>query len=301
MAEYGDEPLKDCQQPFHITRGLIYYHLSDIGFQRLHDFFRLNVAIFLALLVENNKSQAALESTELEPNLLNYDGEPFIELPHSAKQFILSYLDAVMEHHNNPMDFRCRNAFIKKWKNVKWDFFKPRAHMAKKLKMETARVKKDWETYLSSLKDELDREEFEHRFGRFINVLIPGGDLGIQRTNSGVDIHEHSKWREEIRPDCKREDAHGNNLYYGGLVAPMPDVALPISTEGKEDHMELEEGEIDERKIPEPVYETYDGHDIVQRKIRTVALVTDALAAVKRVSVVEILEYLENRFGGQSM
>jgi hypothetical protein len=122
----GGEPIKDeVLQSLNITRAIFFYRLNvSRQFQRFHDTIRWNIAIFAALLAL--PSDKPPEAPYLAPRKHGKSNHGKMKrppmskdtyIPPAARRFMISYLAAVIEHHNSPTVFEEREAFIKIWKS----------------------------------------------------------------------------------------------------------------------------------------------------------------------------------------
>lgn len=189
IRSHNDLPIKSSsEQPFNITRAIFYYRLDDAHqFQRYHDSSRWNITIFLALLVQNDKSfYLPKPPPKPQSRCARQDREDHddFRLNRYQRDFVTFYLDAVLEHHNNPTEFKKRNRFIQLWKDSPYDMFKLPSFARNDMKREMKRLKAGFER-------ELDERstEYHHQVARFVNVLVPGRkDQGWQRDSNGLPV-----------------------------------------------------------------------------------------------------------------
>lgn len=163
IDEQGRLAIKDPEaQHIDITRAIFFWRLDDMHqFQRYHDNARWNIALFIALL-----SGGRFGSKEARP----------------ARHFAIAYLAAVLEHHNEPATFDKREAFIKLWKDSKYDLFTFTASQKTAMKRVSKRLNKEWEDELYRIKKVNDlmalMEEtgptYYAKISKFIGILVPG-------------------------------------------------------------------------------------------------------------------------------
>jgi hypothetical protein len=152
------------RQKLDLTRAIFYYRLDPAHqFQRYHDANRWNIALFLALLTAPKTS----------PEKYGPRNDA-VWFPDSARRWVISYLAAVLEHHNTPTEFQARERFIKLWKGSRYDFFTFRAGNAKVLKSLMKVFSKQWDDELERVKTKVGLEMFEKRVAKFVGVLVPG-------------------------------------------------------------------------------------------------------------------------------
>jgi hypothetical protein len=186
--QYGREPIKDKDvQSLGITRAIFFYRLNEARqFQRFHDTMRWNTAIFAALLAL--PSDGPPEAPYLVPGKKSNGGKmkrpPMSKdtyIPPAARRFIISYLAAVLEHHNTPTTFTARESFIKSWKSSVWDLFVSFGQTQKKLlKNVSKQLSKEWEEELDHAKHQMGKDKYEKKVARFVRSVVPGRkDQGI--------------------------------------------------------------------------------------------------------------------------
>lgn len=147
------------EQHIDVTRAIFFYRLSETHqFQRWHDAHRWNVAIFLALLSLPPQSYL-FRSVRISP---------------TARRFMVSYLAAVLEHHNTPSVFRKREAFVRLWKATSYDFYTFFSAQQKILKNEMKVLTGMWERRLDEALRRFGRAQYERVVAPFVGVLIPG-------------------------------------------------------------------------------------------------------------------------------
>lgn len=227
--------------------------------------------MFLAVLVEDAKAQSP-SYADLGHQILN----------EGARSFIWAYLNAVLEHHNLPTSFAYRDAFIKFWKRSRYDLFKIGATSARRVKMHMSTL--DYNAEMFRIKGEQGAEIYESRLGMLVNVLFPGSEeLGLHRVpRTGVAVSAHSHWHENTHPTNMGVLNVDRNLLLEGLMEPMhtyPDVGVVE---------DLEEGEL--------VLEEFEVEGGEMVGVKTVCTVPQAIAAVQRTAVGEIIWFLENVF-----
>ncbi|KAF2634059.1 hypothetical protein P280DRAFT_554852 [Massarina eburnea CBS 473.64] len=147
-----------------ITRAIFFYRLSPDSchqFQRYHDEHRWNSAIFVALLTKPIAS-------------LSINRETGTHFPFPARRFVIAYLSAVLEHHNDPYTFTAREAFVKLWKSSAYDFFTFRPAQKKALKKVLKQLSKEWEDELDHARHNMGNARYVQEVGRFVGVLVPG-------------------------------------------------------------------------------------------------------------------------------
>ncbi|KAF1966529.1 hypothetical protein BU23DRAFT_315729 [Bimuria novae-zelandiae CBS 107.79] len=167
IDEQGCLAIKDpAVQHIDITRAIFFWRLDDIHqFQRYHDNARWNIALFVASLADERSAQP-------EPAQM-----------HSARQFAIAYLSAVLEHHRNPASFEMREAFVKLWKYSKYDFFTFTAAQKMLMKKEMKRLKGLWKVELDRLNNGKDLNKnkkeveaaYNAKIAKFVGILVPGG------------------------------------------------------------------------------------------------------------------------------
>jgi hypothetical protein len=187
LDRFGDKAFKSANQPVEITRGLFYYRLDqDHCFQQKYsDTAKWNIAIFVALLVKNKLTRN---------QKLNYGESPFT-IKDEPKYFMLAFLEAVSEHHDNPATFSKRDEFIREWKKDPLELFIPSASMKNQLRAAFQALNDKWESHLADLQEKLPAREYNKRVRRFVGVLIPGSreriqQFGLQRDDNGILFEE---------------------------------------------------------------------------------------------------------------
>ncbi|KAF2871404.1 hypothetical protein BDV95DRAFT_493914 [Massariosphaeria phaeospora] len=184
IDQQGRTPLKSSsEQDTQLTRAIFFYRFSPLyQFQRYHDAARWNLHLFLSLVAVPAHTFAELvpgraTSTTFSP---------------AARRFCLTYLDAVLEHHNYPATFEKREEFIRLWKGSRYDFFTIRGSKAKVMKRQVKILKGDWEAELRIAEECMGTEVFEWKVRPYVGVLVPGQreDIrsGVPETSSGDDI-----------------------------------------------------------------------------------------------------------------
>ncbi|KAL7774992.1 hypothetical protein CFE70_005907 [Pyrenophora teres f. teres 0-1] len=156
MDTYDGQPIKDGEkQHVDVTRAIWYYRTDERRqWVRYHDTTRWNLALFIALLAAQETSGAG--AAKVDANKTNRNkhiamassvANGAATVTPSAHRFIISYLAAVIEHHNAPSTcFTAREAFVAKWKNTKWDVFSVFTGAQKKvLKNRLKVLGKEWE------------------------------------------------------------------------------------------------------------------------------------------------------------
>jgi hypothetical protein len=92
----------------------------------------------------------------------------------AARRFVVSYIDAVLEHHNTPTYFRARENFIRLWKDSRYDFFTFGSGQKKLLKTHMKHLSTTWNQELDRIKALLGADEYERRVAKFVGTIIPG-------------------------------------------------------------------------------------------------------------------------------
>ncbi|KAI2482705.1 hypothetical protein Ptr902_05022 [Pyrenophora tritici-repentis] len=187
MDTYYGQPIKDSEkQHIDVTRVIWYYRIDERRqWVRYHDTTRWNLAIFIALLAQDEIDGRTSSTTSKSGAILSP----------SAYRFIISYLAAVLEYHNAPStSFTAREAFVAKWKNSNWDIFTAFGGSQKKiLKSRMKFLNKEWELELEYVLSKLGENEFEKRVAGFVGCVVPGrrdGDArGADAQGSGPDGH----------------------------------------------------------------------------------------------------------------
>ncbi|EFQ95545.1 hypothetical protein PTNB73_03386 [Pyrenophora teres f. teres] len=193
MDTYDGQPIKDGEkQHVDVTRAIWYYRTDERRqWVRYHDTTRWNLALFIALLAAQETSGAG--AAKVDANKTNRNkhiamassvANGAATVTPSAHRFIISYLAAVIEHHNAPSTcFTAREAFVAKWKNTKWDVFSVFTGAQKKvLKNRLKVLGKEWELECEYAVDRLGREGFERCVGGFVGCVVPG------RRDGGVSV-----------------------------------------------------------------------------------------------------------------
>ncbi|KAF2475437.1 uncharacterized protein BDR25DRAFT_340189 [Lindgomyces ingoldianus] len=154
MLQHFDLPHKSItEQSLTLTRAIFFYRLSERHqFCRYHDPMRWNTLLFITLLTVSPSSFRTL----------------------SAKEFAISYLFAVLEHHNNPGRFDMRENFIRVWKSGKYEFWRFTASQAKVLKRESKRLHEDMERELDIARYQVGEAEYIDFVAGFVGSLVPG-------------------------------------------------------------------------------------------------------------------------------
>ncbi|KAH7093729.1 hypothetical protein FB567DRAFT_588153 [Paraphoma chrysanthemicola] len=156
----NDRPIKDERvQSLHTTRLVFYYQLSETHqFRRFHDTSRWNFALFTAVL--HATSSPTRRSEEITP---------------AARRFMVSYLAAVLEHHNEPAMFTAREEFIRRWKSEVYDLFLDFKAAQKKFMVKQMRtLNREWERELDCVMREMGRTEYDRRVAPFVGCIFPG-------------------------------------------------------------------------------------------------------------------------------
>jgi hypothetical protein len=143
IDRHGGRPIKDDnEQSLDITRAC---------FQRYHDTSRWNLALFTALL-SNPRARQPTQTARA----------PHHSVSVPARNFMESYLSAVMERHNTPTIFTKREEFIKKWKGSRWDLYQNfKAAQKKLLRREVGLLTKKWEIELDVAIREMGRTQYD--------------------------------------------------------------------------------------------------------------------------------------------
>lgn len=193
IAQDGDTAKKE-DQPLRITRAIFHWRLDKFHqFQRYHDPLKWNMAIYLALLVD--------DKAERDPNNLNYDNSRTrIRLNDTNKRYMIDFLRCFLEHHNTPAQFGIRESFITNWKDTKLDIFIVRGKLRGRVKDAYKRLTGDWETLLENRRSMVAPAAFEARFGKFVGVLIPGDQAyKTQRNHSNMEFQAVTTLSENTR------------------------------------------------------------------------------------------------------
>ncbi|KAH7130242.1 hypothetical protein B0J11DRAFT_522720 [Dendryphion nanum] len=170
------------EQSLNLTRTIFFYRLDpNHQLQRYRDTHRWNVAIFLELLTLDH----------LYPRKTSNPVSQFY-LRHGAKDFMIAYLEAVIEHHNTPTSFIAREAFVWLWKREDFEFYSFSSAQRKLMKNAMKRMSKELETELERLECVLGPERYQHGIGRFVGVLLHGerNDRGVadKDAEAGGDV-----------------------------------------------------------------------------------------------------------------
>lgn len=112
-----------------------------------------------------------------------------------AHEFVVAYLEAVLEHHNHPETFTKRDGFIVLWKNSKYDLFHLTATQEKIIKAKIKEKHKDWRMELFGQKMDLGFANYVKKCGPLIDVLVPGfHSQGVLRDKKGIQVvHQEEK------------------------------------------------------------------------------------------------------------
>jgi hypothetical protein len=302
----GGIAIKDAsEQGLAITRAIWYYRIDENHqFQRYHDTNRWNVAMFLALLVQDDMLPSfsidltpASPSPPVPPPPFSYNDQRRTTLQTPAderfrlsiegKDFIISYLSAVLEHHNNPTQFTTRDAFIRMWKRSKYEFFSLGANKKKVMKGEMKRLTGVWETVLDMKRMAVGREKYEERVAGFVGVLVPG------KKNQRKEEVQKGEWEELQKRVRKRREGGGEERE---------------DTKGLKDEVEVDigQGEVPEsdllKALKVPLEDDEDGvmgggGGKRDNDGETILPVTVAIEAVKITKAEDILRILMERFG----
>jgi hypothetical protein len=155
--------IKDSSiQHIDVTRAIVYYRLDEVHqFQRYHDSHRWNTAIFLGLL--------SIPKASPDPHTRDA-----VYVTPTARRFMICYVDAVLEHHNNPAKFHARETFIRLWKDTRYEFFTFGSGQKKLLKIHMKQLSTAWNQELDRVKELLGEEEYKRRVAKFVGTIIPG-------------------------------------------------------------------------------------------------------------------------------
>jgi len=179
---YRGRPIKDEEkQNINVTRAIWYYRLDErMQWVRFHDTVRWNLAMFAALLAEQEEEQNMANGNRkrrtTEGAKTKSTGSSSSSLTPSACRFIQLYLAAVLEHHNTPSSsFAAREAFVEKWKKTRWDLYTALGGAQKKLmKNRIKALSKEWEAELDHVLDDMGKDGYESKVAKFVGCVIPG-------------------------------------------------------------------------------------------------------------------------------
>jgi hypothetical protein len=230
----GGEPIKDeALQNLDITRVIFFYRLNETRqFQRFHDIMRWNTAIFAALLAlpfdDPPEAPYPVPRKHRQSNHGKMKRPPMSKdtcIPPAARRFMISYLAAVLEHHNSPGVFEKREAFIKIWKSGVWDLFVNFGPAQKKLMKNLMKgLSKEWEAELDRAMREMGRDRYDREFAKFVGSIIPGrkdqslpAPLLCQTKPVVPEVDEDVRMGEDVRVpfhegQVKKEDTESNEL-----------------------------------------------------------------------------------------
>ncbi|KAH7082575.1 hypothetical protein BKA63DRAFT_403541 [Paraphoma chrysanthemicola] len=156
----NDRPIKgERVQSLHTTRLIFYYQLSETHqFRRFHDTLRWNFTLFTAVL-------HATSSPTRRPE----------QVTPAARRFMVSYLAAVLEHHNTPGLFTAREDFIWRWKSGVYDLFLDLKAAQKKFMAKQMQIlNREWEHELDCVMREIGHAEYNKRVAPFVGCIVPG-------------------------------------------------------------------------------------------------------------------------------
>ena len=179
---HGGRPIKDEEkQNINVTRAIWYYRVDErMQWVRFHDTARWNLAMFAALLAEQEEEQNMAHGNRkkrpAESVKTKSTGFSSSSLTPSARRFIQLYLAAVLEHHNTPSSsFTAREAFVEKWKKTRWDLYTALGGAQKKLmKNRIKALSKEWEAELDYVLDDMGKDGYERKIAKFVGCVIPG-------------------------------------------------------------------------------------------------------------------------------
>ncbi|KAF2439640.1 hypothetical protein P171DRAFT_501974 [Karstenula rhodostoma CBS 690.94] len=209
--------IKDAEkQHINITRAIYFWRFDDLHqFQRYHDSARWNIAIFVALLTDRTHDEPKSEI-----------GKATCDNPKSAKakaarEFVVAYLAAVLEHHNDAATFEKREAFIKLWKSTKYDLFTFNSAQKQTMKRDMKRLSNEWQAELERIQKakDLGNNEYEvetaynAKVAKFVGVLIPG-----PRSQRGLHYRAPAETIEGLK---MQSGISANNMQRGVLLEAL--------------------------------------------------------------------------------
>ncbi|KAF2133795.1 hypothetical protein P153DRAFT_330295 [Dothidotthia symphoricarpi CBS 119687] len=220
-------PLKSAKhQHPDITRAIFFYRLCPTHqFQRYHDATRWNIALFVALL--------SLSCPHNCPQKVGLKWDVYIPPP--ARTFMISYLAAVLEHHNTPTVFPAREEFIELWKTSRYDMFEIQtAGQKKALKNACRQLTGAWEVELDTTRREMEKHTYMKRVAPFVGCLVPGRrdqEVGVEVERGGdvggiggvVEAEGNELLEALLVPFCEREESccDGDGVTVTGLGFAM--------------------------------------------------------------------------------
>jgi hypothetical protein len=100
----------------------------------------------------------------------------------AARGFLVAYLAAVLEHHNDAAVFDKREAFVQLWKNSEYDLFTFNSAQKQIVKKEMKRLNKEWQEELERIQQGQDLGNNTHevetiynaKVAKFVGILVPG-------------------------------------------------------------------------------------------------------------------------------
>lgn len=215
--------MKDAEkQHIDITRAIFFWRLDQLHqFQRYHDDARWNIAIFLALLTADRADPKHM---------------------YPARDFAIAYLASVLEHHNNAATFEKREAFIKLWKNSRYEFFTFKSSQKQIMKKEMKRLTKAWQAELDRILegDDLGKNKSEvemnynAKVAKFVGTLIPGRqDQRGPNHRTPIETIENLKQQNNIRADDMNAGALLNalNVRASDYYVPKPDTKPSVKVD----------------------------------------------------------------------
>ncbi|KAF2707861.1 hypothetical protein K504DRAFT_382859 [Pleomassaria siparia CBS 279.74] len=219
--------IKDSsQQSLDITRAIFFYRLDTAHqFARYHDSSRWNISLYIALL-------------SLPPHATSFYSPTYISP--AARRFMLSYLDAVVETHNEPYTFGRREAFIDLWKESAYDFFSIKAaSQAKFIRRQTVRLNAEWEAELDGMRKSMKQDDYKARVVPWVGVLIPGRvDQGrrVVGINAGAR-GANNTGKQDVRDKSNVEE--GRNKLLEALMVPLDEMEVDVDGQSGSAQYEL--------------------------------------------------------------
>jgi hypothetical protein len=238
---HGGRPIKDeLKQSTSITRAIFFYQLHQPHqFQRYHDLSRWNLAFFTAVLCTPPNSTASRVQSSRNTIGRVYETR---DVSRAAYRFMVSYIAAVLEHHNTPTVFDKREDFVRLWKDSRWDVFERLGASQKKLlKREMPRLNTEWALELDRAIKAMGRTEYDTRVAKFVGCVVPGrkdqglrmeyrGATGLADESFDMELKKAhaNELLDALRVPLGEEEYQGNGLVDEDTATPV-DVSYAIT------------------------------------------------------------------------
>jgi hypothetical protein len=238
---HGGRPIKDeLKQSINITRAIFFYHLHEPHqFQRYHDLSRWNLALFTAVLCTPPSSTASRVQPSRNASGRVYETR---DVNRAACRFMVSYIAAVLEHHNTPTVFDKREDFVRLWKDSGWDVFERLGASQKKLlKREMQRLNTEWALELDRAREAMGRTEYDASVAKFVGCVVPGrkgqglrmeyrGATGLTDKSFDMELKKAhaNELLDALRVPLGEEEYQGTGLVDGDAATPV-DVRYAIT------------------------------------------------------------------------